>query len=140
MVESHLAERYLVVGASIYLVRESVWTSNDEQQPFGNRGFFLLDIFGKFHRSKFFAALVEQHNKIGFLSRSENCIPFGMFLLFKGEILGVFDIAEILYIKRNIKREAFCIFVDALREVVVGCFSHHEKSDFNCASCLVELI
>ena len=80
MGQSHPRKRDFVVGAVIDSLRKTVWSSDDKHKITGKRQCALVDICGKFTRSEFFAALVEQNHKIARVNRSENRISLGVLL------------------------------------------------------------
>ena len=94
MREGHSRERQLAVGSSIDLIRESIRTSDNQNQTADAAIQTLLQPLCKVYRAELFALLIEQHHVVAIANLAQYGFAFGSALLLDRQILGVLDIRQ----------------------------------------------
>ena len=122
--ESHGRERHFCVGTVVHLLREAVWSADDENQSFGAGNHLFFKASGKFNGGELLAVFVQKDDLVGRLQLAQNQRTLSGFLLFLAEGFAVARVGEFLHLERGIMSDAAHVFLDAGDEVVLVCFAY----------------
>lgn len=129
--EGHPGEGHFFVGAGIYVRREAVRTSDDEDKPLADGMLLAAEAFRKFPGGWLFAAFVKENNMVGSLQAREDCLSLGLFLELRRQFPGGLHIRNFNYLERYEAADAGGVFFNAGAKGGGGCLSHGHQDYFH---------
>lgn len=114
MWEGHLAERNLLIGPLVDVIRETIRSTNDKHKSLAATRQSSLQPLAIFYRGALGAVLIEQDDVVTSVERGEQRSALGNLLLGLAHVTGPLHVADILYVELHIVLQPLDIFVDAL--------------------------
>ena len=112
--EGHLGERDLALRRLIDAGRETVGTTDEEDQALGDRLHLLLQVLTEFARGELTTPFVQENEDVTRLEALEEHICLTLLLLLFAEVLDILEVGQLLDAEWHIVREATLIVGDSL--------------------------
>ena len=129
--ECHLAERNLLVCGSVDGRRESVRSSDNEDESLAAGIHLLFEPLCKLYASAFCSGFVEKDNIVAGLNGLQYLLAFLFFLLFFGKILRILQLGDYDHLEAHIMLDSADVFISRGYEMLVNRLSYDLKYCFH---------